>query len=77
MIAFFGEQFKKSHENLKKTIFQSPVSDLDPKNYSEFSYCYTGLGAGCSTKEAITASFVEHFNENQEVTMCFYFPVLI
>ena len=27
--SFFGEQFKKSHENLKKIIFQSHVSDLD------------------------------------------------
>ena len=71
MIAFSGEQFKKSHENLKKTIFQSPVSDLGPKNYSEFSYCYTGLGAGCSTKEVIRAYFVEHFNENQGNTISF------
>ena len=29
--SFFGEQFKKSHENLKKIIFQSHVSDLDQK----------------------------------------------
>ena len=69
LIAFFGEQFKKSHENLKKIIFQSHVSDLDPKNHSNFSYCYTGQGAGYSTKEAITASFVEQFNENQENTI--------
>ena len=56
LIASFGEQFKKSHENLQKTfIFQSLVSDLDQKKCSKFCYCYTDLGAGCSTKETITA----------------------
>ena len=50
---------------------------LIKKKYSTFSYCYTGQGAGCSTKEAITASFVEHFNENQENTRCVYFAVVI
>ena len=30
LIASFGEQFKKSHEN-RKIIFQSHVSDLDQK----------------------------------------------
>ena len=55
----FGEQFKKSYENLQRIIFQSHVSDLDHEKYSKFSYCYTGLGAECSTKEAITAYFVE------------------
>ena len=69
MIAFFGEQFKKSHENLKKIIFQSHVSDLDKNKKSKFYYCYIGL--------AITASFVEHFNENQENTLCVYFAVVI
>ena len=75
--SFFEEQFKKSHENLKEIIFQSHVSDLDRKKYSKFSHCYTGLGASCSPKEAITASFVEHFNENQENTICVYFVVVI
>ena len=55
LIAFFGEQFKKSHENLKKIIFQSHVSDLDKNKKSKFYYCYIGL--------AITASFVEHFHK--------------
>ena len=32
LITSFGEQFKKSHENLTKIIFQSHVSDLDQKN---------------------------------------------
>ena len=75
--SFFEEQFKKSHENLKEIIFQSHVSDLDRKKYSKFSHCYTGLGASCSPKEAITASFVEHFNENQENTICVYLVVII
>ena len=70
--ASLGEQFKKRHDNHKKIIFQSHVSDLDQKKYSKFSYCYTGLGTGCSTKEAITASFVEHSKENQENTICVY-----
>ena len=41
------------------------------KKYSKFSYCHTGLGAGCSTKETInlTASFLDHFNKNQEKTI--------
>ena len=43
--------------------------------YSKFYYCYTGLGAGCSTKEAITASFVENFKENRENTTQVYFAV--
>ena len=30
--------------------------------------CYTGLDARCFTKEAMTASSVEHFKENQENT---------
>ena len=30
---FLGEQFKKSHENPKKIIFQPQVSDLDQKKY--------------------------------------------
>ena len=64
-------------KTLKKIIFQSHVSDLDQKRFSKFSYCHTGLGAGCSTKEAITASFVEHFKENQENTTCVYFAVVI
>ena len=69
MIAFFGEQFKKSHENLKKIIFQSHVSDLDKNKKSKFYYCYIGL--------AISASFVEHFHENQENTLCVYFAVVV
>ena len=69
MIAFFGEQFKKSHENLKKIILQSHVSDLDKNKRSKFYYCYTG--------QAISASFVEHFYEIQQNTLCVYFAVVI
>ena len=50
---------------------------LIKKKKSRFSYYNTGLGAGCSTKEAIAASFVEHFKENQESTTCVYFAVVI
>ena len=50
----------KSHQKLKKIIFQK-------KNYSKFSYCYTGLGAGCSTKQAITASFVEEIKKIKKI----------
>ena len=67
LIAFFGKQFKKSHE--KKIIFQSHISDFDKNKKSNFYYCYIGL--------AITASFVEHFHENQENTLCTYFAVVI
>ena len=56
-ITSFREQFKKSHENLKIIISQSHINDLDKKNYPKFC-------AGCFTKEAITASFVQHFKEN-------------
>ena len=69
MIAFFGEQFQKSHENLKKIFFQSHVSDLDKNKKSKFYYCYIGL--------AISVSFVEHFHENQENKLCVYFAVVI
>ena len=69
LIAFIWEQLKKSHENLKKIIFQSHVSGLDKNEKYKFYYCYIGL--------AITASFVEHFNENQENTICVYFVVVI
>ena len=61
MTVSFGEQFKKSHENLKKIIFFVPFFQILIKQI--FSYCSTGLGA-------ITASFVEHFKENQENTTC-------
>ena len=73
----FWRAFKKSHKNLKKIIFQSHVSNLDQKAYSKFSYCYTGIGVGCSTKEPITATFVEHFNKNQENTICAYVVYVI
>ena len=74
---FWIEQFKKSHESLKKIIFWSHGSHLDQEKHSKFSYCYTDLGAGCSTKEAITASLAEDFNENQENTFCVYLVVVI
>ena len=76
LIASFGQQFMKSHDNFNKIIFQSHVSNLDQKRYSKFSDCYTGLGAGCPRKEGVTASFVEHFKENQENTTCVYFAVV-
>ena len=69
MIAFFGEKFNKSHKNLKKIISQSHVSDLDKNKKSKFYYYYIGL--------AISASFVQHFYENQENTLCVYFAVII
>ena len=47
------------------------------KEHSKSSYCYTALRARCSTKEAITASFLEHFNEKQENTIRAYFAVVI
>ena len=56
-IACFGEQFKKSHENVKTIIFQSHVSHLNQKRHSKFSYYFTGLGAGCSTNDAIDSFF--------------------
>ena len=42
-----------SHENIKRISFQSHVSTLDKKKNSTFSNCYTGLGAGRSTKEPV------------------------
>ena len=65
---FFRQKFKKSHESLKKIIFQSYVSDLDKKN-SKFFYCFINLGTGCSTKEEIAASLISHFNKSQENTI--------
>ena len=70
LIVSFGEQFKKSHENLKKIIFQPRVSDLDQKKCSKYCCCYTGL-------DAITTSFVEHFKENQENITCVYLALII
>ena len=43
--------------NIKSIVFQSRVSKLDQKKYFKFSYCYTDLDAGCSTKEAIGSLF--------------------
>ena len=44
---------------------------LIKKTYSKFSYCYTGLGARCSSrkKKTITTSFEKHFKENQASTL--------
>ena len=42
---------------MKSVISQSHVSKLDQKKYSEFSYCYAGLGVGSFTKEAIDKLF--------------------
>ena len=42
---------------LLSVISQSHISTLDQIKYSKFSYCCTGLGAGCSTKEAIDSFF--------------------
>ena len=48
---------KESRENIKSIIFQSHVSKSDQKKYSNFSYWYTGLDAGCSMKVAIGSFF--------------------
>ena len=53
------------------------VNLIQKKKNSKFSYCYAGLDAGCSTKEAIEASFVEHFKGNHENTTCIYFAEVI
>ena len=57
-------------------IFQS----VDKLKYFTFSYCYTDLGVGSSTKEATVNFFREHFNQNYENTICvnfqFYNPKL-
>ena len=53
LIASFGQQFKKSHENPKKIIFQTHVKDHDKKRFSKFSYCYTGLGSSLSSKKQL------------------------
>ena len=44
---------------------------------STFSYCCTGLGAGCSTKEAIDSFFRNQFKLYLENTRCidFHCPV--
>ena len=44
-------------KTLRASFFQSHVSKLDQKKYSKFFYCYTGVDAGCSTKEATDSSF--------------------
>ena len=57
LIAYFREQFKKNHGKIKSITPQPHVSKLDQKEYSKFSYCFAGLGTGCSTKEAFDNFF--------------------
>ena len=47
------DNLKESHDNIKGINFQSHVGKFDQRKYSTVSYCYIGLGGGCSTKEAI------------------------
>ena len=49
------KQFIASFERriIKGIIFKFHVSEYDHKKYSTFSYCYIGLGVGCSAKEAM------------------------
>ena len=61
---------KESHENIT-IIFQSHITKFDHKWCSGISFCYTGLYAGWSAKEAINSFFlVEYFNKN---TICIDF----
>ena len=49
---------KESHENIKSIIFHSYVSKSDQKkNILNFFYCYAGLNAVGSMKEAIGSFF--------------------
>ena len=63
-----------------RASFFSPLVILNKIKYFTFSYCYTDLGVGCSTKEATDIFFREHFNQNHENTICvnfqFYNPKL-
>ena len=68
---------RKAIQTLRKSFFSLMLLILIRKEHSKSSYCYTALRARCSTKEAITASFLEHFNEKQENTICAYFAVVI
>ena len=63
-----------------RASFFSLLVNLNKIKYFTFSYCYTDLGVGCSTKEATGIFFREHFNQNHENTICinfqFYNPKL-
>ena len=61
-------------KTFRKSFFSLMSVTLIKKNILNF---LIDLGAGCSTKEAITASFVEHYKENHENTTCVYFVVVI
>ena len=63
---------KESHENVKSIIFQSHVSKSDQKNILNLFYCYTGLDAGYSTKEAIGSFF-----RSVRLSIYVYFAVVI
>ena len=43
----------KAMKTLRASFFGLLLVNLIKKRYSTFSYCYTGLDAGCSVKEAI------------------------
>ena len=63
-----------------RASFFSLLVNLNKIKCFTFSYCYTDLGVGCSTKEATGNFFREHFNQNHENTICvnfqFYNPKL-
>ena len=63
-----------------RASFFSLLVNLNKIKYFMFSYCYTDLGVGCSTKEATDIFFREHFNQNHEnttsVNFQFYNPKL-
>ena len=49
-------------KTLRASFFQSHVSDIDQNKNSTF-FCCTGIGAGCSTKKQLAASFAENTSE--------------
>ena len=56
-----------------RASFFSLLVNLNKIKCFTFSYCYTDLGVGCSTKEATGNFFREHFNQNHENTICVNF----
>ena len=55
-----------------RASFFSLLVNLNKIKYFTFSYCYTDLGVGCSTKEANGIFFRER--QNHENTVCVNFP---
>ena len=48
---------RKAMKTFEASFFSLMLVNLIERKYSTFSYCYTALGAGCSTKQAAGGFF--------------------